>query len=110
MSAPTHFVHVYATVRVKLGVTAHGQNEAMKEADRLLFANGFGVRLIPGAAGVLEADYAEEVSGYLVDAAGDPDYHRHRVYAAVGNAVSGHITRGAVFHYQKTESSLETGC
>src|SRR3546814_16272379 len=67
MSAPTHFVHVYATVRVKLGVTAHDQFAAMKEADRLLFANGFGVRLIPSATGVLEADYAEEVSGYLVD-------------------------------------------
>src|SRR3546814_18070402 len=69
MSAPTHFVHVYATVRVKLGVTAHDQFAAMKEADRLLFANGFGVRLIPSATGVLEADYAEEVSGYLVDEA-----------------------------------------
>src|SRR3546814_8080494 len=34
MSAPTHFVHVYATVRVKLGVTAHDQVAAMKEADR----------------------------------------------------------------------------
>ncbi|TWH89393.1 hypothetical protein [Sphingopyxis granuli] len=72
----------------KLGVTAHGQNEAMKEADRLLFANGFGVRLIPGAAGVLEADYAEEVSGYLVDEAGDHEYHRSRVYAADGEPVS----------------------
>ncbi|EPR15535.1 hypothetical protein ACFSTI_32225 [Rhizorhabdus histidinilytica] len=88
MSAPTHFVHVYATVRVKLGVTAHDQFAAMKEADRLLFANGFGVRLIPSATGVLEADYAEEVSGYLVDEAGDHEYDRSRTYAADGAPIS----------------------
>src|SRR3546814_7200975 len=101
MSAPTHCVHVYSTGRVRLGVTAHCQNEAMKEADRLLFDNGFGVRLIPGAAGVLEADYAEEVSGYLVDEAGDHEYHRSRVYAADGEPVSLNITRGAVLNMTK---------
>jgi len=67
MSEPTHFVQVYATVRVKL-------------ADAALFARRFGVRLIPTAEGALDADYAEEVTGYLVDEAGDTEYLRSANY------------------------------
>jgi hypothetical protein len=80
MSEPTHFVHVYATVRVKLAVTAASHEDAMRAADEALFARGFGVRLIPTAEGALDADYAEEVTGYLVDEAGDAEYLRSANY------------------------------
>lgn len=80
MSEPTHFVHIYATVRVKLAVEAADHPAAMRAADEALFAKGFGVRLIPTADGALDADYAEEVTGYLVDEAGDPDYLRSANY------------------------------
>ncbi len=33
MSEPTHFVHVYATVRVKVAVTAATHEDAMRAAD-----------------------------------------------------------------------------
>ena len=80
MSEPTHFVHVYATVRVKLAVTAASHEDAMRAADEALFARGLGVRLIPTAEGALDADYAEEVTGYLVDEAGDTEYLRSANY------------------------------
>ncbi|MFH8654615.1 hypothetical protein ACH37Y_18075 [Sphingomonas paucimobilis] len=80
MSEPTHFVHVYATVRVKVAVAAASHEDAMRAADEALFTKGFGVRLIPTAEGALDADYAEEVTGYLVDEAGDVEYLRSANY------------------------------
>lgn len=80
MSEPTHFVHVYATVRVKVAVHAADHEQAMRAADDALFARGFGVRLIPTAQGALDAEYTEEVTGYLVDEAGDTDYLRSANY------------------------------
>ena len=80
MSEPTHFVHVYAPVRVKMAVTAASHEDAMRAADEALFARGFGVRLIPIAEGALDADYAEEVTGYLVDEASDKEYLRSANY------------------------------
>ena len=82
MPEPTHFVHVYATIRVKMAVVASTHEDAMIAADKALFASGLGVRLIPTAAGALEADYAEEVTGYLVDEADDPEFERSADYAA----------------------------
>lgn len=82
MSESTHFVHVYVTVRVKVAVHAADHENAMRAADEALFAKRFGVRLIPAAEAVLDADYAEEVTGYLVDEAGDTDYLRSANYGA----------------------------
>ena len=82
MSQPTHFVHVYATIRVKVAVVAATHEDPMVAADKALFERGLGVRLIPTAAGALEADYAEEVTGYLVDEADDPEFARSANYAA----------------------------
>ena len=82
MSEYTHFVHVYATVRVKVGVRAENHLDAMLAADEALFANGFGVRMAPAVPDALDADYAEEVTGYLVDDAGDHEFDRSRTYGA----------------------------
>ncbi|MDB5726062.1 MAG: hypothetical protein JWQ16_2816, partial [Novosphingobium sp.] len=68
-----HFVHVYAVIRVKVAVDARNHHSAIKAADDLLFANGLAVRLAPAAQAVLEAEYAEEVTGYLVDEADDDE-------------------------------------
>lgn len=75
-----HYVHVYATVRVKVEVDAQTHLQAMQIADRLLFDNRFAVRLIPNADCVLEAEYAEEVTGYLVEEADDPEFASTRNY------------------------------
>ena len=48
MTEPTHFVHVYATIRVKMAVCANNHEGAMRAADDALFANGLGFRLING--------------------------------------------------------------
>jgi len=80
MPDPTHYVHVYATIRVRLEVQAASHEEAMIAADKALFARGLGVRLIPTAPGATDAEYAEEVIGYLVDEAGDPEYLRSANY------------------------------
>ncbi len=78
----SHYVHVYATVRVKVGVEAADHAEAMRHADHLLFDNGFAVRLISNADAIVGASYAEEVTAYLVDEAGDPEFARSRTYGA----------------------------
>lgn len=60
-------VHVYTTIRVKVAVTAEDHAGAMLRADAIVGRGIFPVRLLPSAAGVLEAEPAEEVTGYLVD-------------------------------------------
>lgn len=75
-----HHVHVYATVRVKVAVDADDHVQAMRRADHLLFNNGFAVRLTPNADAVVDAEYADEVTGYLVDEADDPEHLRSRSY------------------------------
>jgi len=71
-----HFIHVYTVIRIKVAVDAADHHAAMTVADDLLFADGFAVRLVPAGQGVLEAEYAEEVTGYLVDEAGDDEFVR----------------------------------
>ncbi len=75
-----HFVHVYAVIRVKVAVDARNHHSAMNAADDLLFANGLAVRLVPAAQAILDAEYAEELTGYLVDEAGDDAFARSRAY------------------------------
>ena len=82
MTAKRHFVHVYATIPVKVEVEAHNHAHAMAIAHDVLFDRGFGVRLSPAAPGVIDAEYAEEVTAYLVDEADDPEYERSTTYNA----------------------------
>jgi hypothetical protein len=84
MTTKRHYVHVYATIRVKVAVDANNHDEAMRLADHLLFEKekSLGVRLIPTTEAVLDAEYAEEVTGYLVDEHDDPEYARSRFYDA----------------------------
>jgi hypothetical protein len=75
-----HFVHIYTVIRVKVAVDAKDHLSAMITADDLVFANGLAVRLTPNADAVLDAEFAEEVTGYLVDEAGDDGFVRSRAY------------------------------
>lgn len=75
-----HFVHIEAIVRAKVAVDATDHLSAMRAADALLFANGFAVRLTPAADAVIDAEYAQDVAGYLVDEAGDDEYLRSAAY------------------------------
>ncbi|WP_263588851.1 hypothetical protein [Sphingopyxis sp. GC21] len=75
-----HFVHVYAVIRIKVEVDADNHRTAMEAADKLLFAGGLAVRLTPAAQGILDAEYAAEVAGYLVDEDGDDTFIRSRAY------------------------------
>ncbi|QOV96515.1 hypothetical protein [Novosphingobium sp. ES2-1] len=78
--ARKHSVHVYAVVRIKVAVEAVGHQDAMTKADAELFGNGLPVRLIPNTAAILDAEFADEVAGYLVDEEGDPEYLNSRSY------------------------------
>ena len=75
-----HFVHVYAVIRIKVDVDAHNHRSAMEAADERLFADGLAVRLTPAAHGILDAEYAAEVTGYLVDEDGDDEFSRSCAY------------------------------
>ncbi|WP_336963690.1 hypothetical protein [Sphingobium aquiterrae] len=75
-----HHVHVYAVIRIKVAVNAQDHRSAMAAADELLFGNGLALRLMPTAQAVLDVEYAEEVTGYLVDEADDGDFARSRAY------------------------------
>ena len=75
-------MHVYATIRIKVTVDAADHRGAMQAADAVVFGGDHGVRLMPAHPAVIDADYAEEVTEYLVDEAGDPTFARSRSYGA----------------------------
>lgn len=78
--ATTHHVHVYAVVRIKLAVTATDHIDAMQRADHIMSESDYPVRLVPGGPEVLDAEPADEISGYLVDETGDPQFEKSRFY------------------------------
>ena len=80
MSRRRHFVHIYTTIRIKVAVDARDHRAAMEAADRIVFCNRHAVGLIPVHPAVIDADYAEEVTEYLVDEANDPTFARTRSY------------------------------
>jgi len=75
-------VHVYTTIRVKVAVTANDHAGAMRQADAIVGRGIFPVRLLPNGAGVLEAEPAEEVTGYLIDETDDPEFENSCSYDA----------------------------
>lgn len=70
-------VHIYAVARVPVTVEADTQRGAVKKAnqevdlDRLFYPVG-------------ECEYAEEITGYLVDEVGDTEYKRSMWYDREG--------------------------
>ncbi len=80
MTRRRHFVHVYATIRINVAADAADHRAAMQAADAVVFADRHAVGLIPVHPAVLDADYAEEVTEYLVDEADDPTFARSRAY------------------------------
>lgn len=78
MTVRRHFVHVYTTIRIKVAVDAEDHRTAMQAADAILFGDRHAVRLNPIHSAVVDADYAEEVTEYLVDEADDPDFANSR--------------------------------
>lgn len=77
-----HFVHVYTTIRVKVAVTAEDHAHAMRQAKAIVGTGIFPVRLLPNAASVLDAEPAEEITGFLVDEADDPEFENSCSYDA----------------------------
>lgn len=75
-----HFVHVYTVIRIKVAVDAKDHRAAMEAADAVVFGGNHAVRLVPAHPAVMDADYAEEVTEYLVDEEGDPAFERSRSY------------------------------
>lgn len=75
-----HLVHVYTVIRIKVEVDAPDHRSAMEAADMILFGNGLSVALRPVASAVLEAEHADEITGYLVDEADDEGFDRSRGY------------------------------
>jgi len=73
-------VHIYATVRVKVcGVEADSQAEAIKKAEAQ--TDLYDTLGEPGHG----TEYAEEITGFLVDEDGDTEYHNTRYYDEKGN-------------------------
>lgn len=80
MTKRRHFVHVYTTIRIKVAVDADDHRSAMHEADAIVFGADHAVLLNLADHAVLDADYAEEVTEYLVDEADDPTFEHSRSY------------------------------
>lgn len=70
-----HRVHIYALVRVPIDVTASSHHEAIQLAN---------TRSLEALDRVLRfpAEYADEISYYLVDELDDPEYERSQWYDA----------------------------
>lgn len=81
MTKLRHLVHVYTTIRIKVAVDADDHRSAMKAADAIVFGASHAVRLKPAHPAVIDVDYAEEVTEYLVDEADDATFERSRNYA-----------------------------
>lgn len=77
-----HFVHVYTTIRVKIAVTAEDHADAMRQAESIVGRGIFPVCLLPNAAAVLDAEPAEEITGFLVDEADDAEFEKSCSYDA----------------------------
>ncbi|TNE43749.1 hypothetical protein [Sphingobium sp. CFD-2] len=77
-----HLVHVYTTIRVKVAVTAEDHAGAMRQAEAIVGSGIFPVHLLPNTAAVLEAEPAEEITGFLVDEADDPEFENSCSYDA----------------------------
>lgn len=75
-----HLVHVYTTIRIKVAVDAADHRAAMQAADAVVFGGDHAVRLSPTHSAVIDADYAEEVTEYLVDEADDQTFEHSRNY------------------------------
>jgi len=84
--AKAHFVHVYTVIRIKVAVRAKDHRAAMEAADAVVFGDQnarhaqHAVWLDSDHPAVLDSDYAEEVTEYLVDEADDPTFERSRSY------------------------------
>jgi len=68
-------VHIYAVVRVKIeGVNAESQTAAITAAQKGLDME----------YAIKQGEYAEEITGFLVDEVGDENYSKTRAYLADG--------------------------
>jgi hypothetical protein len=77
-------VHIYATVRVKTEpIEANSQLEAMQKADELnlheIFDRAITRKFDPE---IEHIEYAEEITGYMVDNVGDEEFAGSRFYDA----------------------------
>lgn len=77
-----HHVHVYTTIRVKVAVVAEDHADAMRQAEGIVGRGVFPVRLLPNAQAVIDADPAEEITGFLVDEADDSEFENSCSYDA----------------------------
>lgn len=75
-----YFVHVYATIRIKVAIDAQDHRAAMEAADAVAFGESQAVRLTPDHPAVMDTDFADEVTEYLVDEDGDSTFSRSRSY------------------------------
>jgi len=77
---PSHFVHVYTVIRIKVAVDANDHRAAMRAADDIVYGSDPAVTLVPISGDVLDAEFAEQVTGYVVDEAGDDRFVRSGSY------------------------------
>jgi hypothetical protein len=90
-----HYVHIYASVRVKIAVDADSHAEAIAAATDHFSSSGHALlnryvrdeRQVTETPQVVHTEYADDISGYLVDEAGDDDFQRTRNYEANGEPV-----------------------
>ena len=68
-------VHIYAVVRVPVEVEADSQLEAIKKADQIDLHE-----IIDHNIRYTEVEFAEEITGFLVDEIGDEKYEKTKYY------------------------------
>lgn len=82
VTSKNHDVHIYAVVRYKYaGIPAESQTDAIAAADKLFAASQ--------GRDATDSEYAEEITGYLVDEAGDEEYENTQEYDGDGKPLPG---------------------
>lgn len=77
-------VHLFPLVRVKVRVEADDQTKAIERAEGQASLHRIFDKDMANDGAVLETEYAEEISHYLVDETNDDDYMNSHWYAADG--------------------------
>jgi hypothetical protein len=91
-----HDVHLFATVRVKVrGIDAADHNDACQRAEEFLNIHWLLDRAMGSSDATMEigeVEYADELTGFLVDEWGDPEHERSRFYDTSQGGTTGKVS------------------
>ena len=97
-------VHAYPVARIKItGIEAENPEEAIQKAEETIdFHELLDIRP-PNNVTTIEIEYAEEITGYLVDEENDPEYENSRMFDVVNGELRERTGRADEYCFEKGE-------